>query len=91
MLAIDGVLSLVGTYNFDSLSDHINSEEFVVVQSEAVAAEMSDYIQKFIESNTVEYRIVDGQLRGPEQLNDPAALRRVRRLEGISRRFRDKL
>ncbi len=90
-MVIDDDVAVVGSYNLDSLSDRINSELFVAVESKPLAREISTHIKRQIRDNTVEYRLVEGRAVGAEQLDAAKEIRRIRWLEDAAQIFRDKL
>jgi cardiolipin synthase C len=61
----DGKRSIVGSYNLDNLSDHINSEIAVLVDSEAFSKRVAASIHEQMEMESLELRL-DG--RHPEQI-----------------------
>ena len=85
VFVVDRKLSLIGTYNMDSLSEDINSEEVAVVKSAPFALMNWNRIQADIKGS-VEYKIrVDAQgkieqLVGPSDHVEKEALQSVERL-----------
>lgn len=85
VFTIDKKITIVGTYNMDSLSEDINSEDMAVIKSSAFSTMNWHRIQNDIKSS-IEYKIaVDGegkiqQVVGPSDHVEKKALEWIERL-----------
>lgn len=70
--AFDAQIGIVGTYNFDFLSEKVNSEVVAVVKAPDFASELRSEIISDLRSS-VEYRLAtaDSAEFGPEDVENP--------------------
>jgi len=61
---------IIGSFNLDPMSQHINSEIAVHVKSVKKATDLRSYINRFIETKTFEYKKIDGKYLGVEQVGE---------------------
>jgi putative cardiolipin synthase len=71
--AFDSEIGIVGTYNFDFLSEKVNSEVVAVVKSPEFSKELRGEIVSDIKDSSVEYRLASGDSAefGPGDVENP--------------------
>lgn len=71
--AFDGQIGIVGTYNFDFLSEKVNSEVVAVVKSPDFSKELRGEIVSDMNGSSVEYRLAtaDSAEFGPGDVENP--------------------
>lgn len=77
----DDDLALVGSFNLDSLSEYYNADNFVLVESTELNLKIKSNIEYYINLNTQEYKLINGNPVGPELLEDQEKVKKVKKLE----------
>lgn len=74
--AFDGKIGVVGTYNFDFLSEKVNSEVIAVIKSTDFSQELRSEIVSDIKNSSVEYHLAtaDSPEFGPADVENPQKL-----------------
>lgn len=89
---IDDRTTFVGSYNLDYISQNVNSEIAVRVDSATLNAKVSAEIERFLGENAVEYTIKDSVRRGAEEIwPDAPIFKRLRQLYPVARTLRDRI